>query len=148
MADLTDERVREIAGLRGFRISHEEGITLARMVLDLQAQLAAVPTCACGDSFTEAAQCLGCLGRDMDAIRADRDNLREFLGALVDVHVWDQGRFAETNAEAVFVEAVHRNVLVLDPHPQPCPIEECECGDYDGRMWRLAWMPATNGGMK
>lgn len=33
--------------------------------------------------------------------------------------------------------------IVPDPHPQPCPIEGCECGDYDGRMWRLAWMPAT-----
>lgn len=68
MPDLTDERVREIAELRGFRLSNEEGVSLARMVLDRGEQLAAVPTCACGDAFTSAAQCLGCLGRDNDAI--------------------------------------------------------------------------------
>lgn len=76
-------------------------------------------------------------------VTAERDTLREFLAALIELHLWQRGAWEHFTAEDIWHHATRCGLVVPDPHPQTCPIEGCECGDYDGELWRLAWMPPT-----
>lgn len=78
-----------------------------------------------------------------ESVTAALDNLREFVGALISDTLWGVGPFFDFTTEDIWHHAVRCGLIVPDPHPQPCPIEGCDCGEYDGKMWRLAWTPAT-----
>lgn len=69
--------------------------------------------------------------------------MRDFIGSLVQLHAWGTGAFEVLTADDVWNEAEKAGIVAPDPHPQPCPIEECPCGEFDGDLWRLAWNPPT-----
>ena len=97
-------------------------------------------------ALDEALAAVSALEEQMKALTADRDNLRNFIEALVEDVCWGQGLPDDIDGGSVQDLAEKYNILKPVPHPEPCHVERCPCiesGPYDF-IYHFAWsMPET-----
>ena len=79
----------------------------------------------------------------LEQVKADRDNLREYIEQLVNINVWERQEYLFS--EDVQDHAERLGILVKVPHTLPCEEENCGCDGEDvDFLYQFAWAVTPN----